>query len=59
MVDEQDMDKRAEEYEVIIAQLKKANPEGRVDSVKLCNDTSIHLQEVGFVYLVVVYGVVV
>ena len=47
MVDELDMDKRAEEYEQIIAQLKKASPvESRVDMVKMCNDTSIHLEEV-------------
>ncbi len=58
MLDEQDkensatdlgraIEKRVQEYEAIIAQLKRACPEGKVDSVRLCNDTSIHLEEVG------------
>ena len=49
MIDEFDsenpVDKRIQEYETIISQLKKNQPGMEV---KLCNDTSIHLEEVGF-----------
>lgn len=39
------MEKRIQEYESIISQLKKQHPESV--ELKLCNDTSIHLEEVG------------